>query len=232
MILDHLFALPRGLDPAAPLAGATLEAADAFSRALRAAGFREGSSRAHPGQGTANRRLFLDDLMIECLSVDDATALDHPRGAVLRLGTRFRDPSASGLGLAFRPDADAPGALPAPDFDAVAYRPAYLPESLHIDVAREPSVAAPLLFHLPFARRPPGVPEDDQPRDHANGARRVAALRLETPAALPDAVRAALDGVGIARATGPAECLHLRLDGPADGFELDLRPRLPLRLHA
>ena len=231
VILDHVLALPRGLDPAASLVGATRAAADAFSAELAAAGFSEGSARSHPGRGTANRRLFLDDLMLECLLVDDEAALDDPRGAALGLGKRFRESGASGLGIAFRPDPDAPGDLPSPDFPSVAYRPAYLPEDLHVDVARDATPGAPLLFHLPFARRA-GAPGDGEPRGHANGARRVRSVGLEAPTAPPAATLEILEAAGVRCAPGPIECLHVGLDGVPEAFELDLRPRFGLRLHA
>ena len=243
MILDHVFVLPRGC-PAErdrpSLVESTLEAADAFSSALAAAGFVEGSSRPHPGQGTTNRRLFLDDLMIECLLVDDETALDDPRGAPLALGERFRTATGTGgIGFGFRPDPDASeasDALPAPDFDARPYRPRYLPAHLHIDAASGLGTDAPLLFHLPFVRRGrDAAPGDSEPRAHPNGARRVGSLRLDTVDALPDGVLRVLDGAGVRCESGAAEpcpCLHARLDGAAPGTELDLRPRFPLRLHA
>jgi len=233
MILDHLLVLPRGLDSAQRLCTSTLGAADAFSARLAGAGFAEGSSRAHPGQGTANRRLFLDNLMIECLLVDDQTALDATRGAALALGSRFRDPSASGVGIAFRPGPDSPDDLPATHLAWSAYRPPYLPEALHIDVASGFDVDVPLLFHLPFARRRAAVPPDGEPRSHPNGARRVTGVAFERPAALPDSVRAVLESTGTRCGEGlTRECLHVRLAGLDPGVELDLRPSFPLRLHA
>ena len=193
-----------------------------------------GSARSHPGQGTANRRCFLDDLMIECLLVDDEAALDDPRGAPLRLATRFRDVRASGVGFGFRPDPDAAGSPSGPGFRAVAYRPAYLPDPLHIDVASVPDPRAPLLFHLPFVRRGrDAVPDDGEPRAHPNGARRVSGLRYESVPEVPDELRDALAGAGVRCASGAdGQCLHVRLAGAADGAELDLRPLFPLRLHA
>ena len=232
MILDHLFVLPRGLDPATSLTDSTREAADVFSAALREAGFAEGSSRDHPGQGTTNRRLFLDGLMIECLLVTDEADLDGPRGAPLALGPRFRDPRASALGLAFRPEPDGTG--DAPGFDAVPYRPSYLPDGLHIDVAAGLGPDVPLLFHLPFVRPRAGPPADDEPRAHPNGARSATAWRLDSPHPLPVAARAPLERAGVRCVPDTArEGLHVRLAGVAPGFvELDLRPRFPLRLHA
>ncbi len=227
MVLDHVFVLPRGSahdDRALDIR--TAEAADGFVSRLHDAGFLIGSSRSHPGQGTSNRRCFLDDLMIECLVVDDEDALDDPRGAVLRLGTRFRNDAASALGFAFRPDGTDSAAA---DFSAVAYRPRYLPPAWHIDVHDEPDTRMPLLFHLPFAARAHGAPDDAEPRAHPNGARRVSELHLESecdPAR--DALRV-LAEAGVRCTSGP-ECLHVRLDGMQGA--LDLRPSFPLRLHA
>jgi len=233
MVLDHVLVLPRGLDPAAPPCTSTREAADTFSARLAEAGFVEGSSRAHPGQGTVNRRVFLDNLMIECLLVDDECALDEVRGAALALGARFRDPSASGVGTAFRPEPGSPERLPAASFPSSAYRPAYLPASLHIDVASEFDPRVPLLFHLPFGKHGDAVPDDGEPRSHPNGARRAIGVAFERPTALPHGARAVLESTGIRCSEGAAqECLHVRLAGLERGVELDLRPLFPLRLHA
>lgn len=55
--IDHIFIASR---PDAPQADALLER-----------GFLEGSANVHPGQGTANRRFFFVDFMLEFIWVRD-----------------------------------------------------------------------------------------------------------------------------------------------------------------
>jgi|GEM_PF-3386851 len=69
-----------------------------------AAGFTEGSSNTHPGQGTANRRFFFERFMLELLFVDDPTALASSH-APLNLQQRFTSSEASPFGIGFRPSA-------------------------------------------------------------------------------------------------------------------------------
>lgn len=155
------------------------------------------------------------------------------RGAALALGPRFRNPRASGVGIAFRPGPSASGELPAPDFASSAYRPAYLPASLHIDVASGLAPDVPLLFHLPFVGRSAAASDEGEPRAHPNGARGVAHVMFERAAALPSSAEAVLRSTEIRCETGAsAECLHVQLLGLDNGVELDLRPLFPLRLHA
>ncbi len=233
MIFDHAFVLPCGLDPAVELRKSTLKAADAFSARLAEAGFAEGSSRSHLGQGTANRRLFLADMMIECLLVDDEAALDDSRGSALALGPRFRSPQASGVGIAFRPNPGAFEEFPVPDFASSDYRPAYLPGSLHIDVASQFGTDVPLLFHLPFAGRNVAAVDDGEPHSHPNGACGIVNVVFERAVPLPSSAEAVLKSTGIrCKAGASEECLHVQLLGLDDGVELDLRPLYPLRLHS
>ena len=58
---DHLFILTQ---PQAPEVEAVI-----------AKGFSEGSRNIHPGQGTANRRIFFHNAMVEFLWVDDPAAM-------------------------------------------------------------------------------------------------------------------------------------------------------------
>jgi len=98
---------------------------------LIAFGLTEGTSNVHTGQGTANRRFFFQNAMLELIWVYDETAAKASPGA--RLGTherwRHRQTGASPFGLCLRRRAEA-ATLP---FDTWPYRPAYLPTGVAID---------------------------------------------------------------------------------------------------
>ena len=101
--------------------------------ALASFGWVEGPPNTHPGQGTANRRFFFDNAMLELLWVHDEVEAGSEPGRRAHLLERWqgRAAGASPFGVIFRPVEAAPQALPFPGW---TYRPAYLPEdrSMHI----------------------------------------------------------------------------------------------------
>jgi hypothetical protein len=137
-LLDHLFVMT------AP--GAFGEADDLIAR-----GFVEGPPNQHPGQGTACRRFFFANAMLELLWVEDEaearSELVHP----LRLWERWagRASGACPFGIALRPT--APGLEP--PFPTFEYWPSFFPAPARVDV-RAPIVQLPLKFCLPYFERP------------------------------------------------------------------------------
>jgi hypothetical protein len=86
----------------------TDDAASAAQRLIDI-GLLEGSSNRHPGQGTANRRFFLANSLLELLYVCDSHEADHGRAARLGFSRRLRDGSASPFGLIARSEAGLDG---------------------------------------------------------------------------------------------------------------------------
>ena len=74
MTLDHVFIL---VEPEAKVADRLLESS-----------FLEGSSNIHPGQGTANRRFYFSNGMLEFLWVRDADEAKNGPGQDLRFPDR------------------------------------------------------------------------------------------------------------------------------------------------
>jgi hypothetical protein len=70
-------------------------------------GFQEGPSNTHPGQGTANRRVYFANGMVEFLWVRDANEANTGPGQDLRLPERSQNPEASPFGAIFVPRHDA-----------------------------------------------------------------------------------------------------------------------------
>jgi hypothetical protein len=214
--LDHLFILAK-LD--APVA-----------EQLIALGLTEGSRNIHPGQGTANRRFFFGNAMLELLWVQDEQEARSGPIAPTRLWERSRHPQtgASPFGICLRATVAATS-LP---FATWSYGPPYLPPGLEIPVAKTPP-AEPMLFSIPFGGRPDAYPpERREPLDHRLGVREITALRVTLPGldALSAPLRA-VERLGIARfIPGDEPLIEISLDHAPRGRTADLRPELPLVL--
>lgn len=192
-------------------------------------GLTEGTRNIHPGQGTANRRFFFHNAMLELLWVHDAAEADGESAGPLRLAQRWqqRGATASPFGIGLRP-ANDPG-LP-PPFAAWEYRPAYLPPSWCFHIATNSDrIAEPFLFYMTFGEKPD---PNAQPVDHAAGLREVTALRIDSPAAThPSApMQAAAQTGAAAFRPAAAPLMELGFDGEREGKAVDFRPHVPLRL--
>jgi len=165
--LDHVFVLTEVGAP-----GATR---------LCDLGLTEGSSNAHPGQGTACRRFFFGNAMLELLWVEHEQAVRA--GGVRRTGLWQRWIGRCGAGCPFGICTRPTDATGQPPFTTWDYRPPYLPASRSIAMARSSARAIePLLFHLPFGRRPDRVPTTRrEPLAHPLGCRQMTRLRLCSP---------------------------------------------------
>ncbi|HEY1057692.1 MAG TPA: VOC family protein [Limnobacter sp.] len=132
-VLDHVMVCT---DAGAPELNALLEA-----------GFREGSSNVHPGQGTANRRVFFEHGFLECLWVHSVNEATSPKTQRTQLWERWagRKSGANPFGLCFAPASSAPDGLP---FEYCLYQPDYLPTEKSIYFAQDNPLHEPLLFAL------------------------------------------------------------------------------------
>src|SRR5271163_2159594 len=72
--------------------------------ALLRAGFVEGSANTHPGQGTANRRFFFENFMLELIWVADPAEAQSAQTRRTRLWDRCsrRESAVSPFGIVFR----------------------------------------------------------------------------------------------------------------------------------
>ena len=98
-------------------------------------GMTEGSGNVHRGQGTANRRFFFRNAMLELLWVDDKQeVLSEPIAPTwLWERSQSRRTRASPFGICLR---GTDGTGPAPPFETWTYYPPYLPAGMGIPVAR------------------------------------------------------------------------------------------------
>jgi len=209
--IDHVFIWTA---PGAPEADAVL-----------AAGLVEGSPNRHEGQGTANRRVFFQDSMLEFLWVEHE---DEARGAPaekLLLWDRWsrRGSGACPFGICFR------GTEEKPPFTSWLYAPPYSPSGIHIAIdSSDPEQPLLFYFSVPAKWSRPG----SEPRYHPAGMRKLTDVRLSGPSSSRlSAIKALADyGSRVLVRESPTFLLELAFDGEPRGLLHDARPSLPLRL--
>jgi hypothetical protein len=193
--------------------------------ALLRLGFVEGQGNTHPGQGTANRRFYFENFMLELLWVADPIEAKSERTRRTRLWDRCerREPNGSPFGIIFAPAGDQ--AAPAP-FPTWSYAPLYLPAGMSMQIAEGTTLNEPELFYLPFLKR---GRRDSQPVTHALPVRRTTGLAVGVPclSELSAASRAAQAAGLLNYFETPRHVLKILFEGPAD-LCFDLRPELPL----
>ena len=196
-------------------------------------GLIEGSSNRHPGQGTANRRFFFANAMLELVWVHDpaeAQSVAEPARR-LHLWERWagRDGAACPFGVCLRPTAGTCDAAPFPSWE---YRPSYSPVGM--PVANNSTVdAEPLVFYIPMHRRMDTAPaERREPYQHAIPIREITSVRIFAPgASAPSpAMSAILQTRAFSLQPAARPLLELGFDGERQGRRADLRPALPLVL--
>ena len=196
-------------------------------------GLVEGSSLHHPGQGSANRRFFFANAMLELAWVHDAVEAQSETEPARRLHfwERWvgRDGSACPFGVCLRPTAGTSDVAPFPSWE---YRPSYSPVGLPV-ATNSTVVAEPLVFYIPMHRRmDTAPPERREPYEHALPIRELTSVRIFAPgAANPSpAMFATLQTRAFSFEPAARPLLELGFDGEHRGQRVDLRPALPLVL--
>jgi hypothetical protein len=210
--LDHVFICTA---PGAPAA-----------EELVRLGLHEGAPNRHPGQGTANRRFFFANAMLELLWVSNEVEAQDENTRRTLLWERWsgREQSASPFGICLRP-IDAPDVHP--PFPGWVYRPPYLPDPMSIHIG-EGGTMEPMWFYLRFMRR---GHHEQQFIEHAIGVREITALTLTTPVPLQSRVSQMIVESGILGThPGAKSLLEIEFDHSREGQSVDLRPHLPLLL--
>ena len=215
-------AMPLEVDHAFVACAAGAPEGDALLRA----GFVEGSPNTHLGQGTANRRFFFENFMLELIWVADPAEAQSAQTRRTRLWERCsqRDSGTSPFGIVFRAAGDQDSAAPFPTW---AYHPRYLPEGLAIQIAAGTALHEPELFYLPFLKMP-GI-RAGEPLNHAPPIRRVIGLRIGVPR-LPELSGASriIESLGLLRYFQSERPILEILFACVSDLNVDLRPALPL----
>lgn len=198
--------------------------------ALLRAGFVEGSANTHPGQGTANRRFYFENFMLELIWVADPAEAQSAQTRRTRLWERWsqRLSGASPFGIVFRASGDQDTAAPFPTW---AYHPSYLPPELAIQIATGTTLREPELFYLPFLKDTGAGSRE--PSHHALPIRRVAGLDVGVERLQElSAASCVVEQQGLVRYfRSPQPLLEIRF-ASASGLKVDLRPELPLAFRA
>ena len=196
-------------------------------------GLTEGEPNTHPGQGTADRRFFFHNAMLELLWVADAEEVKSDSIRQTRLWDRWKHPShgACPFGICFRSEDPLKACVPFPSWE---YRPPYLPSPLAINVVTNvDTLTEPMLFYLSFASRPDrAVSSTRQPLRHSAGWREITRVRWVRPSAeaLSPELRAVVEAGALGVTQGDSHQLEIGFDAEVRGQRADLRPHLPLVL--
>lgn len=196
------------------------------AEALLRLGFVEGSSNSHPGQGTANRRFFFENFMLELLWVANSAEARNERTQPTRLWDRWehRKAGANPIGIVFRSSDGHPNSMP---FKTWAYAPGYLSAGASIQIAVGTTLDEPELLYLPFLDR--GARRNSEPVAHASPIGRIVgvAVGVRRIGELSGASRSAQAHGLLAYFESPHPVLEIIFKGPQDGG-IDLRPDLPV----
>ena len=188
-------------------------------------GLREGPSNTHPGQGTANRRFFFRNAMLELLWVEDAREAQSEETAATRLWERWsnRQSGACPFGIVWRPTGTADPVTP---FPAQEYRPRWLPPDLQIYIAPTP-IQEPMWVFMPFLQR---VHHEQRFIGHPNGVCEITRLILSAPGSWTSPAASVAASAGLCHRNGPEYLLHIEFDGGLHHQTRSFLPHLPLVL--
>lgn len=208
--LDHIFIVTKP------------EAAEA--ERLCEIGFIEGNANVHPGQGTSNRRFFLEGFTIELLYVSDADEAENGAGKRLGILSRYRSTNASPFGIVVRVSGDNEF----PFFPNWQYFPDYFYGNMCFYVGdNSDEMNEPLCICMP-----PSLPESSSvAAEYSNPGWQLTALEIDVPIEKPsETLRhfAAVDRVRIE--FGKPHKMTMKFNNGAAGKVHNLEPDLPLVL--
>ncbi len=195
--------------------------------ALIQRGLVEGSRNVHPGQGTANRRFFFENFMLELVWVDKPDEAQSEQTRRTRLWERWvgrEDRTTSPFGVLFCAEGDSAESAP---FRTWSYHPTYLPPGDAIEIAEGTRLEEPELFYMPNIRR--GRPRRKEPTNHALDIGPILGVAVGLPGVghLSEAARLAQDAGLLTYLESDRPVLEIRF-ASASSADIDFRPALPL----
>jgi hypothetical protein len=184
----------------------------------------------HAGQGTSSITVEFENGYFELIWVDDAVPGAPPVVEKFRNRAAWRTSGWSPIGIGLHRTSKGAEPLPWPSWQIP--RAAWLPpgEFMEMLTPRE-NTKAPSVFVTPPSMAIDPAGNRHFTGMHANGTKRVTALRVTVPSAeeIAGLPVADLDKLGIVTlAVGDRWALELTLDGRAQNKERDFRPELPL----
>lgn len=195
--------------------------------ALIQRGLVEGSRNVHPGQGTANRRFFFENFMLELVWVDKPDEAQSVQTRRTRLWERWvgrEDRTTSPFGVLFCAEGEPAESAP---FRTWSYHPTYLPPGDAIEIAEGTRLEEPELFYMPSIRR--GRQRRKEPISHGVDIGHILSVKVGVPGVgrLSDASRSAQDAGLLTYMESDRPLLEIRF-ASASSADIDLRPALPL----
>jgi hypothetical protein len=191
-------------------------------------GILEGSPNTHPGQGTACRRFFFRNAMLEFLWVENPAEAQSRQTRQTRLWERWPGArsSASPFGIILRPEAGATVHCPFPSWE---YWPPTMP-GLFLRIAAATTLQEPMWCYMENGRaREDAPPEKRQPLTHPAGLERLTRVTIVSPPLSIQSVTQAMANQGvISLLDEPEHRMELEFDHQRASAQLDLRPELPL----
>ena len=192
-------------------------------------GLTEGEPNVHPGQGTANRRFFFNNVMLELLWIADEEEVRNARTTPTGLWERLSasDNSISPFGICLRPDKDDVTTLP---FKGWRYNPVYLPPELSILFAdSSTNLAEPLLFYLDFARQFTRHRES-MFIEHPIGFNEITSISIQIPvgAAMSEDLQTLSKYCHVPLTEGDYHSILIGFDHEQHGEKMDFNPHIPL----
>jgi len=193
-------------------------------------GLAEGSSNTHPGQGTASRRFYFHNLMLELLWVENLEEVQSERTKPMRLYQRCQSTTntISPFGIGLRPTAEKDETAPFPAWD---YHPVYLPDFLKIQVADNTPLSEPMYFYLFFACRQDNVSiESREPMEHKVPLKEVTSVKIHVnqDVALSESACIINQLQNLSIENNRENLIELEFDNGALNQSRDFRPDLPL----
>lgn len=139
-------------------------------------GFKEGSGRSHPGQGTTNRKFYFQNFFLEILWVHDPNEIQSSRTSITGLWDRsnYSLNNCSPFGLCL---GDLKGGEESIFKDSNEYQPEYFSEGMSIDFVSN-DTWLPWVFRLPFERSPTDKAE---PTNHSFGIQKLTSALFYVP---------------------------------------------------
>jgi hypothetical protein len=197
---------------------------------LQQFGLTEGSPNQHPGQGTACRRFFFRNVMLELIWVEDAMAAQSEQTRRTKLFERWSAArrGASPFGIILRSESWPPAACP---FQSWEYHPETMPD-LVLQIAENAGLEEPMWCYTARGHAPAEASlERRQPLEHPAPLREVTGVHIVCPPlAATSVTRRMADQKVITLETGAEHLMELQFGGGQEGSQIDLRPDLPLLL--
>lgn len=192
-------------------------------------GLVEGSSNSHPGQGTANRRFYFHNFMLELLWIENLEEVQSERTKPMRLFERCTiSNNVSPFGIGFRPTKEKEETAPFPTWD---YHPVYLPDFLKIQVSDNTPLSEPMYFYLSFAMRQDKVSDEKrEPMEHKVPLKEVTNVKIHVNQEIPLSDSALIINQlhGLSIEIDKEHFIELEFDNGTLNQSKDFRPDLPL----